>query len=46
MRNKFALAKYSPYIKSSYINNEGAFRWCPPKRVNSCHLLLVYDATE
>ena len=27
----FALARYSPYLMSSYINEEGAIRWSPSR---------------
>ena len=40
-----ALARYSPYLKHSYINDQGAIRWCPSKPANSFYFKAVYSAT-
>ena len=40
-----ALARYSPYLKHSYINNQGAIRWYPSKPANDFHFKSVLFAS-
>ena len=46
MIKKLPLARYSPYLKHSYINEQGAIRWYPSKPVNGFYFKSVYAASE
>ena len=46
MIEKLALARYSPYLKHSYVNNQGAIRWYPSRPANSFYFKSVYKASE
>ena len=46
MIKTLALARYSPYLKHSYINVQGAIRWYSSKPANSFYFKAVYVASE
>ena len=46
MVDKLALARYSPYLKHSYVNDQGAIRWYPSRSANSFYFQSIYNASE
>ena len=46
MVEKLALARYSPYLKHSHVNNQGAIRWRPSRPVNSFYFQSIFNASE
>ena len=41
-----ALSRYSPYFKSSYVNDQGQIRWYPSKPADSFYLKPIYQISE
>ena len=46
MVETLALARYSPYFKSSYVNDQGSIRWYPSKPAHSFYLKHIYQISE
>ena len=46
MVETLALARYSPYFKSSYVNGQGCIRWYPSKSADSFYLKHIYQISE